>query len=308
MDKSRAVKHRHRVDARDERGQGLVEYALIIALVSLASIAALGFLSGKINTLFSKAGNSLNGVSIAAGGSGGGGPLPGAPLPGSVSLSPSGPLVLNVNFTATNSGWNDNGSPITTFNYTWRRTADGVNCGGAYGAPINTDTSTSPDATDDLPLLSANQDRNRCYRVEVTATNGNGTSAAVVSNQVAIHQNPADSDITATVSPSSNVFDGQVLSASVTSNNIIVETYDYWWQRKTTAEGDNGNCGSAASWDALSSEDNSTSSVSSITTTGSTTAGSGTPQDYCYRLVVEAENEAGDGTATSNAVYVEGNG
>ena len=49
--------------ARDEEsGQGLVEYALIIALVSLAAVAALGFLSGKINTLFSKAGNTLDTV------------------------------------------------------------------------------------------------------------------------------------------------------------------------------------------------------------------------------------------------------
>ena len=49
--------------ARDEEsGQGLVEYALIIALVSLAAVAALGFLSGKINTLFSDAGNQLNTV------------------------------------------------------------------------------------------------------------------------------------------------------------------------------------------------------------------------------------------------------
>ena len=51
--------------ARDkESGQTLVEYALIIALVALAAIAALGFLSGKINTLFSKAGNSLNNVPV----------------------------------------------------------------------------------------------------------------------------------------------------------------------------------------------------------------------------------------------------
>jgi pilus assembly protein Flp/PilA len=47
--------------ARDEEsGQGLVEYALIIAIVSLGAVLALGFLSGKINTLFSKAGNQLN--------------------------------------------------------------------------------------------------------------------------------------------------------------------------------------------------------------------------------------------------------
>jgi pilus assembly protein Flp/PilA len=50
-----------------EDGQGLVEYALIIALVGLAAIVALGFLSTKINTLFSKAGNSLNNVPVPPG-------------------------------------------------------------------------------------------------------------------------------------------------------------------------------------------------------------------------------------------------
>ena len=46
--------------ARDEEsGQTLVEYALIISLIALACIAALGFLSGKIQGLFSDAGNSL---------------------------------------------------------------------------------------------------------------------------------------------------------------------------------------------------------------------------------------------------------
>jgi len=47
----------------EESGQGLVEYALIIAIVSLGAVLALGFLSGKINDLFSKAGNKLNTVS-----------------------------------------------------------------------------------------------------------------------------------------------------------------------------------------------------------------------------------------------------
>jgi Flp pilus assembly pilin Flp len=46
--------------ARDkESGQTLVEYALIISLIALACVAALGFLSGKIQDLFSDAGNSL---------------------------------------------------------------------------------------------------------------------------------------------------------------------------------------------------------------------------------------------------------
>ena len=43
----------------EEQGQTLVEYALIISLVALACIAALVFLSGKIQALFSDAGNSL---------------------------------------------------------------------------------------------------------------------------------------------------------------------------------------------------------------------------------------------------------
>ena len=48
------------VPARDEEtGQTLVEYALIISLIALACIVALGFLSGKIQQLFSDAGNSL---------------------------------------------------------------------------------------------------------------------------------------------------------------------------------------------------------------------------------------------------------
>jgi pilus assembly protein Flp/PilA len=64
---------RGRLRGRDERGQGLVEYALIIALVSLASVVALGFLSGKINDIFFKSGNVLNSVDVVAapGGTGG---------------------------------------------------------------------------------------------------------------------------------------------------------------------------------------------------------------------------------------------
>jgi Flp pilus assembly pilin Flp len=44
----------------NESGQTLVEYGLIIAIVALGAVLALGFLSGKINDLFSKTGNKLN--------------------------------------------------------------------------------------------------------------------------------------------------------------------------------------------------------------------------------------------------------
>ncbi len=45
---------------RDESGQGLVEYALIIALVAIAVIVALTTLSGRINSLFDRIGNELD--------------------------------------------------------------------------------------------------------------------------------------------------------------------------------------------------------------------------------------------------------
>ncbi len=64
---------------RGERGQTLVEYALIIAVVSLGALAALGFLSGRIQNIFSKAGNSVEAVNVGApvgGGPGGSGGTP----------------------------------------------------------------------------------------------------------------------------------------------------------------------------------------------------------------------------------------
>ena len=40
-------------------GQGLVEYALIIAFIAIVVIVAMVFLQGKISGLFSRVGNSL---------------------------------------------------------------------------------------------------------------------------------------------------------------------------------------------------------------------------------------------------------
>ena len=44
---------------KDEKGQGLVEYALIIVLIALAAIAAMKFLGGSINTTYQSAGSTL---------------------------------------------------------------------------------------------------------------------------------------------------------------------------------------------------------------------------------------------------------
>ena len=44
---------------RDDDGQGLVEYALIIAVIAIAVIVAMLFLRGQIQNIFSNIGNNL---------------------------------------------------------------------------------------------------------------------------------------------------------------------------------------------------------------------------------------------------------
>ena len=44
---------------RDEEGQGLVEYALIIAVIAIAVIVAMIFLRGQLQNIFSNIGNNL---------------------------------------------------------------------------------------------------------------------------------------------------------------------------------------------------------------------------------------------------------
>jgi len=44
---------------RDDDGQGLVEYALIIAVIAIAVIVAMLFVRGQLQNMFSNIGNSL---------------------------------------------------------------------------------------------------------------------------------------------------------------------------------------------------------------------------------------------------------
>jgi pilus assembly protein Flp/PilA len=44
---------------RRTEGQGLAEYALILALIAILAIAALMFLSGQINNILQQIGNAL---------------------------------------------------------------------------------------------------------------------------------------------------------------------------------------------------------------------------------------------------------
>ena len=45
---------------KDENGQGMVEYGLIIALISIAAIAALRLMGPKISAFFTQANNALD--------------------------------------------------------------------------------------------------------------------------------------------------------------------------------------------------------------------------------------------------------
>jgi pilus assembly protein Flp/PilA len=44
---------------KNDEGQGLVEYALIIAVIAIAVIVAMIFLRGQIQNIFSNIGNNL---------------------------------------------------------------------------------------------------------------------------------------------------------------------------------------------------------------------------------------------------------
>jgi pilus assembly protein Flp/PilA len=44
---------------QDEEGQGLAEYALILALIAIVAVVALIFLGGQVSEILSNVGNSV---------------------------------------------------------------------------------------------------------------------------------------------------------------------------------------------------------------------------------------------------------
>lgn len=44
---------------RDERGQGLAEYALILTFIAVVLVVALAFFGGQLNTMLSNVGTSI---------------------------------------------------------------------------------------------------------------------------------------------------------------------------------------------------------------------------------------------------------
>jgi pilus assembly protein Flp/PilA len=51
--------HFLRLIGRDQRGQGLAEYALILALIAIVAIAALVFLGGQVSAILSSVGAAV---------------------------------------------------------------------------------------------------------------------------------------------------------------------------------------------------------------------------------------------------------
>jgi pilus assembly protein Flp/PilA len=49
----------HNLVSRDERGQGLAEYALILALIAVVVILAVTLLGGNINSVLSQIANAI---------------------------------------------------------------------------------------------------------------------------------------------------------------------------------------------------------------------------------------------------------
>ena len=50
----------HYLKGKDEEGQGLAEYALILVLVAIVCVAALLFLGGSINSVLCNVGGVIN--------------------------------------------------------------------------------------------------------------------------------------------------------------------------------------------------------------------------------------------------------
>ena len=54
-----AAHRTHLVLPHDDEGQGLAEYALILALIAIVAIIALIFLGGQVSTILSTVGDSV---------------------------------------------------------------------------------------------------------------------------------------------------------------------------------------------------------------------------------------------------------
>jgi Flp pilus assembly pilin Flp len=215
-----------------QSGQTLVEYALIIALIALASIVALGFLSGKINSLFSKAGNSVSNVTVAegSGSPGGGGPVDPPPVAGPVAIGcPGNRCDDGDTLTAGLSGWT-----ASSFTYAWQQnSSSGETCGGGGG--WNTVGGNSPTVSG--LSIAGQQD---AVRVTVVG-HGGGPDTAPVCDDVIVYTSdtePPSGSVNITCGGGCN--DGDTATASLgTWGGSPPPTFTYQWATNQT---ENASC------------------------------------------------------------------
>jgi Flp pilus assembly pilin Flp len=183
-EKATPVRARRRLTG-DERGQGLVEYALIIAVVSLGAVLALGFLSGKINGIFSKAGNKVDNVAVGAdNGSGGGGGGGGGSAPATPTIT-GGP--------AEGSSGNTAAFTSPSFTFTGDGTQTGFECSLDAAAFASC---ASPKGYSGLGTGA--------HQFQVRATNGNGPSSPATRNWTISAQTFAGNSNGTTVYPNNS--------------------------------------------------------------------------------------------------------
>ncbi len=54
--------HKNKVETNNEKGQGMTEYIIIVALIAIASITIVGFFGDKVRGLFAGSGDKLDGT------------------------------------------------------------------------------------------------------------------------------------------------------------------------------------------------------------------------------------------------------
>ena len=57
-----AIRYAARLFARDQDGQGLVEYALILGLIAIGAIIALSFMAGGVGNVFEMVSDNLEAI------------------------------------------------------------------------------------------------------------------------------------------------------------------------------------------------------------------------------------------------------
>lgn len=199
---------RHHDRTRGELGQTLVEYALIIAVVSLGAVAALTFLRDEITSVFSDSGSALSEAGAA-----GGTPTPPPPpaAPGTPTIT-SGPA---------------DGSVVTQTNASFAFTGDGTQTSFEcrFDAAATFTTCTSPQAYGGLALGV------HTFRVQASNTGGSSTPA-VRSWTVGVAPTGVNVAIGCAPGPICNA--GDTATANLTGQpGVPAPTITYVWQRHT---------------------------------------------------------------------------